>query len=835
MPLVPSNSIRPLPGENGSMFRAARPLAGARAFVAVFALVLLLTAGAAVADLRATLSPFVGTDEPTAAPPVVGPVNASDAQPIALYSPRLLAEFYAERDYRAAWDDRRARTMLELARRARADGFLPADFHADAIAALLDRGGLDAADAGARTSAELLLSDALLRYVHHFRFGKHNPRHVNPGGTFVEPADAERLKADMAQALATPGMAEELAAMLPSPDFYRNLKKGYQRYLAIADRGGWVDIPGGPNLRVGAKDARVPLIREHLAVIDGYEPGFVAAPETYDHHLAEAVKGFQRRSGLAADGIVGPNTLRALNVPLDERLLTIRANLERMRWLYNDLPADYLFVDIAAFDLYLVREHEEVWRTRGIIGTVEDQTPMFRDEMEYLVFNPTWTVPKSIEKKFKGVPAGYKRVRSGGQYYLVQEPGPRNALGRVKFMFPNGHAIYLHDTPSRYLFNRSRRAYSHGCIRVHRPLTLAEQVLNEPAWSEAAINSVVRRGKTRWVHLDEHLPVLLYYLTAKADAEGRVGFRRDIYNRDHRLLAMLDEPADHVEGAERIAFAEPELQPDPEATPDGEPSTEGDGEATAATEAADADDGGSMAAQAETTGAADAAASTATDVDSAAAQAGSPAQAQAAAAAQTASPATDAIATGTPLAEAAEPEAGPQPLEAPSGEAVTAGDSPPDSGAGSDAQPPDQPPSEPDNAPATAAEPKPATAGDDDTQAKRLESPGVMESRSGPVDMVTDSASGSSRSTVLQLDAAGRFRGMAQDQWSLTEGSLSSTTPRLEPVRLDLRVRPPAIGVPPAATDSHHARPRPVRLPVLPTARPPRIAEEPPVRMLPAE
>ena len=758
------------------MSRAARPSAGARAFVAAVALILSLTAGAAVADLRATLSPFVGTDEPTAAPPVVGPVSASDAQPIALYSPRLLAEFYAEREYRPAWDAQRARTMLELARRARADGFLPADFHADAIAALLDRGGLDAADAAARTSAELLLSDALLRYVHHFRFGKHNPRHVNPEGTFVEPADAERLKADMAQALATPGMAEELAAMLPSPDFYRNLKQGYQRYLAIADRGGWEDIPGGPNLRVGVKDARVPLIREHLAVIDGYEPGFVAAPEIYDEDLAEAVKGFQRRSGLAADGIVGPNTLRALNVPLDERLLTIRANLERMRWLYNDLPADYLLVDIAAFELYLVREHEEVWRTRGIIGTVEDQTPMFRDEMEYLVFNPTWTVPKSIEKKFKGVPAGYKRVRSGGQYYLVQEPGPRNALGRVKFMFPNGHAIYLHDTPSRYLFNRSRRAYSHGCIRVHRPLTLAEQVLNEPAWSEAAINSVVRRGKTRWVHLDEHLPVLLYYLTAKADAEGRVGFRRDIYNRDRRLLAMLDEPADRADGAERIAFAEPEIQPDPEATPDGDPSTEGDGEAIAATDA-----------------------------------------------------------TGTPLAEAGEPEAGPQPLDAPSAEALTAVDSPPDSGAGSAAQPPDQPPdqpsSEPDNAPATAAEPKRATAGDDDTQASRPESPGVMEPRSGPVDIANDLASGLSRPTVLQLDAAGRFRGMAQDQWSLTEGALSSTAPRLEPVRLDLRVRPPAIGVPPAAADSHQARPHPVR----PTVRPPRIAEEPPVRMLPAE
>ncbi len=547
--------------------RAGRFWIPARGVAAVTGLALLLTMGTVLADLGATLSPFAGTDDPGVELPVVG-VGERD---LALFSPRLLAEFYAERDYRPAWDSRRAQTMLDLAQQSRADGFVPADFHAESIAELIASGRLQKPESDDSVTAELVLSDALLRYIHHFRFGKHNPRHVNRGLTFVEPADAEQLKADMAHVLATPGMADELAALLPNPDFYRNLKRGYQRYLAIADRGGWSDIPGGPNLRVGTQDARVPLIREHLAVIDGFEHGFVADPQRYDEDLAEAIKGFQRRSGLAGDGIVGPNTLRALNVPLDERLLAIQANLERMRWLYNDLPSDYLFVDLAAFELYLVRDGEEAWRTPGIIGTLDNQTPMFRDEMEYLVFNPTWTVPRSIEKKFKGVPAGYKRVRSGGQYYLVQEPGPRNALGRVKFMFPNGHAIYLHDTPSRGLFNRSRRAYSHGCVRVKEPLTLAQHVLNKPAWDQGEINRVVNRGRTRWVNLDEHLPVLLYYLTAKADEAGRVGFRQDIYGRDRRLLAMLDKPAD---SAGRIAFAEPqpasEREAVAEATPEGE-------------------------------------------------------------------------------------------------------------------------------------------------------------------------------------------------------------------------------------------------------------------------
>jgi len=561
--------------------RGRRARATRRVLSGLLALSLWATLGSATGDLRTTLLPFAGPFEAGSEPEVEPPVLRFGDQAPEFYSPRLIAELYAARDFEPAWDRRRAQAMLALAQQSRADGFEPADFHAEVIAAILDSGELASLDPARRDAAELLLSDALLRYVHHFRFGKLNPEHINRGGTFVKPADAEQLKIDMARALAAADMQAELQLMMPSPDFYRNLKRGYQRYLAIADRGGWSDIPGGPNLRVGAKDPRVLMIREHLGVTDGYDPGYVAEPEVYDQDLADAIKAFQRRSGLGADGIVGPNTLRALNQPLDERLLAIRANLERMRWLYNDLPPDYLFVDLTAFELYLVRDGEEVWRTKGIIGTVENQTPMFRDEMEHVVFNPTWTVPRSIEKKFRGVPTGYKRVRSGGQYYLVQQPGPRNALGRVKFMFPNGHAIYLHDTPSRYLFSRAQRAYSHGCIRVHEPLTLAQYVLNEPAWNEGAINRVVRRGSTRWVHLDEHLPVLLYYLTAKADDQGRVGFRRDIYHRDRRLLAALDGP---VDGAGRIAFAEPD--PDPEAAPEDRPA---DAEESAVA-AADADE-----------------------------------------------------------------------------------------------------------------------------------------------------------------------------------------------------------------------------------------------------
>lgn len=511
--------------------------------------------------------------------------EAPSESDVSLFSGRLLSEFYVERDYRNAWDDDHARALLDLARLSREDGFDPADFHADAITEIINTEQLQSASEAERTVADILLSDALLRYIHHFRFGKFNPRFVNPGSIFVDKADAEALKADMEFALAASDMAERLSAMLPNPPFYRNLKRGYQRYLKIADRGDWQDVPAGANLIVGMQDARVPLVRKHLAVIDGYESSAVLEADTYDADLAEAVKGFQRRSGLSADGVIGPNTLRALNQPLGDRLLTIRANLERMRWLYNDLPADYLFVDVAAYRLQLFRDNEEVWRTPVVVGTFDAQTPTFRDEMEHIVFNPTWSVPVSIQKKMRGVSSRYQVVdrRTGRRvsgvdtsnykrYRIVQPAGPSNALGRVKFMFPNGHAIYLHDTPSKHLFARSARAYSHGCIRVKDPLTLAQQLLDQPNWGKSEINHVVNRGKTRYVQLDEHLPVLLYYLTALADDDGRVGFRRDVYQRDKPLFALVDRPA-HTN---RISFLEPKPLPEmaPEAVPEGEQQPE---------------------------------------------------------------------------------------------------------------------------------------------------------------------------------------------------------------------------------------------------------------------
>ncbi|WP_462321390.1 L,D-transpeptidase family protein [Halochromatium sp.] len=503
-----------------------------------------------------------------------------------LFSARLLREIYEARDFLPAWSSTRAQSMLDLADGSVAHGLEPNDFNADAIRALLAEMTLKASDnVEERWRAELILSDALLRYLHHLQYGKHNPKEINPDWTFVDSVDAADLRVEMQDALAAADLTTAVDAMLPKAPFYEQLKLGYGRYLALNERlqleGGWTPIPGGANLKIGMRDPRLRRIRDQLTLLDGYEFPPTAEPDIYDQALYDAIRELQGRSGLAQDGIIGPRTLAALNHPFDDRLASIRANLERMRWLYHELPSDYLLVDITAFELEMVRDHQPVWSTRAVVGTEKNQTPMFRDAMEHLVFNPTWSVPRSIQKTMRGVPGDYRVIdrRTGRRVYpsnptdhrryrLVQQPGPRNALGRVKFMFPNGHAIYLHDTPSRHLFARGRRSYSHGCVRVQEPLDLAREILAEQDWDMGAIQRVVDRGRTRYVNLNEHLPVLLYYLTARADEEGRIGFRHDVYGRDPSLLAALEVPPD----ADRIVFRElPETEAEDEDEPQQTP------------------------------------------------------------------------------------------------------------------------------------------------------------------------------------------------------------------------------------------------------------------------
>jgi murein L,D-transpeptidase YcbB/YkuD len=276
---------------------------------------------------------------------------------------------------------------------------------------------------------------------------------------------------------------------------------------------------------------------------------------------------FQKLHNLAVDGVVGPATLAAMNISAAERVDQIRVNLERMRWVSDGLPEHFLLVDVAGQQLDLIRDGKSIWHTRVIVGRKDRPTPVFRDQIEYLEINPTWTVPPTIlkddilpnarknpgyvtRKGLEVVTRGGKKVAPGAvnwnapanafPYLLRQPAGDRNALGRIKFMFPNRFSVYLHDTPSRGLFERSRRLFSSGCVRVEKPLELAELVLNHERWSREKIAALIGSSRTRWLHLDEPLPIILSYWTADAGDDGQVRFREDVYQRDAQVLAALN-------------------------------------------------------------------------------------------------------------------------------------------------------------------------------------------------------------------------------------------------------------------------------------------------------
>ncbi len=481
-----------------------------------------------------------------------------------LLSPPVLADFYAQRGNRLAWTEpARIFALLAQVERSVEEGFKPEDFHVSVLRRFSQPGMLDRLKGSARLTADILLSDALLRYVHHTRYGKLDPVLVDARWNDRDPVPEERLIADMQAALAAPDLAAFLDGRFRKPFWYEDLKGALSKERQMQSLAELPQVPAGPTLAQGSRGERVRLVRERLQRL-GYASAASGPAEVFDTALTESVRAFQLDQGLNPDGSIGPQTLARLNQPGDaSRIDLIRLNLERMRWLYADLPPDYIFVDVADYMAYLVRGETIAWSTRVIVGKEDSQTPMFRDVLDHLVLNPTWTVPASIQKTLAALPSDYvlidrrtgRRVIGGNvaddqRYRLVQQPGPTNALGRIKFMFPNRHAVYLHDTPAKSLFARSERSLSHGCVRVQNPLKLADLLLEESQWDRARIDRILEGTKTRYISLTRPLPVLLYYLTARADSAGRLAVRRDIYGRDPGVRVLLDQPAERI----RVAF-----------------------------------------------------------------------------------------------------------------------------------------------------------------------------------------------------------------------------------------------------------------------------------------
>ncbi len=478
-----------------------------------------------------------------------------------------VAHFFQQRGFEPAW---RVPVASDQIRRAIAaieqEGLTPADYHQAVIETLLASGA--ARTPSDEADLQVLLTDAVAGIVDHVRYGKVSPSTLDRRWNVDPREGAPPLEAELARIAASPSVFDAIAARAPDHFIYRGLKQALARLRALEAGGGWPTVASGASLKPGATDPRVAQVRARLLATGDLPPGSTTAERTYDAALEAAVKRFQDRHRLTADGAIGKATMDAMNVPVRARIEQVRANLERARWVLGGLQNTFLLVNLPAFKVYYIRDGKNVWEARTQIGREARQTPTFRADLRYLVLNPDWTVPPTILAKdvLGGMKQGKNTIKQKGltifdrqgrvvdpasidwqaatgsafPYTLRQPPGANNALGRVKFVFPNEHAIFLHDTPSRELFSADRRTFSSGCIRVERPLELAARLLDgEGQWTAEKIQKVVDAGGSETVVLERPLPVLIVYWTVSVGASGDLRVARDVYLHDPPLIRAL--------------------------------------------------------------------------------------------------------------------------------------------------------------------------------------------------------------------------------------------------------------------------------------------------------
>jgi murein L,D-transpeptidase YcbB/YkuD len=480
--------------------------------------------------------------------------------------------FYGARHFEPLWLSEQANgdvafspnaeKIIEIFKASALEGFRPSDYlTAD----------LDVAAAGTNprklAALETAFSAAAVRYAQDAHGGRVAPQDVSSLWTL------ERKRIDEADLLMRLAASETpdriLRDLSPKHREFVQLRTALARFYDGSVIDAAVTIPDGPTLRAGMQDERVSLLRQRLDVPEPeiFETaGATAAPDiTYDETLVAAVTAFQERLGLTADGIAGPATVAALNGGSATTKEDIVANMERWRWLPEDLGF-HVAVNIPEFRLEIIDRDRATYTTRVVVGTAKNQTPVFSDEIEHIVVNPYWNVPVSIARNEIGprlvsnpgylagqnmeLLYGGKLVNAAAvdwtsysirDFRVRQRPGASNALGRIKFLFPNQHDVYLHDTPSKSLFQRSFRAYSHGCIRVQNPMEFADALLaNEPNLDVASLESML--GSTeRWNNVDTHIPVHISYFTLRVDEDGTIRSYADVYGLNGRMIELLNQ------------------------------------------------------------------------------------------------------------------------------------------------------------------------------------------------------------------------------------------------------------------------------------------------------
>ena len=484
---------------------------------------------------------------------------------IVLFSQNELPKFYSKQDFIPAWDKKKnVDELLSSLNSSYLEGLLPNDYHLTKIKALQNK----RLNSEEEADLDMLLTDALLMYASHLIQGKVVQSRIRPGwdiSTNRHPTNADSL---LANSLKNGNIKEDLEKLKPQNFMYHHLKVGLKHYREIAKNGGWPEIQGGMVMKKGSTEERVLTIRKYLSItgdLDSYD----GTNNNFDEELESAVKQFQFRHNITQDGVIGKGTLEQMNVTVEKRIDMIRINLERARWVMHQLESDFLVVNIAGFNIRRVTNEEVVFFSRVIVGKLHHESPIFKARLTYFVLNPTWTIPYSIATK-ETLPKLQKNPnylaeknmeimdRSGKvldpatidfskyskhnfPFTVRQKAGPHNALGQVKFIFPNQYAVYVHDTPARSLFSLEDRAFSHGCIRLDKKWELLLNLTDDPdVWNMNKINEILKTGKTTNVNLKHPIDIVILYWTAGADKEDKLYFDKDVYDRDPEVLEALD-------------------------------------------------------------------------------------------------------------------------------------------------------------------------------------------------------------------------------------------------------------------------------------------------------
>jgi L,D-transpeptidase YcbB len=501
---------------------------------------------------------------------VVGPmVGSVAAQRPGSAVDSLVARFYEQRGARLAWSDsggvsRQAAELVHAMARAGNEGLNPQDYPTDAIDSFLRSGP----PPGSFWHLDSLLTQAFFAYGWDVSRGRLAPGAVDPLWT-AAPQTMD-LVGRLQRSVEAGHTTAALRSLPPPHPGYVGLRRALARYEAMAARGGWPIMPGAARLQPGVRSRHVAALRRRLTA-EGYTAPVDGDAALFDSELDAAVREFQERHGLTADGAVGPVTRRALNVSAAARVQQITLNLERWRWLPRFLGERYIVVNSATFTLEIVDGGQPVLSMRAIVGRPDRPTPIVSSHVTEVIFRPAWYVPRAIAARellplvqrdrgylaregirvFGDSAAGGRQIdpatldwstvtESTFTYQLVQEPGPTNPLGGVKFVFWTPFDVFVHDTPARPLFTERLRAFSHGCVRVEQAAELATYML--PDWSVDSIRAAMTVGRERRVRLRSAIPMHLVYFTVWIDGQGNVEFRDDPYGWDKRLAGALASP-----------------------------------------------------------------------------------------------------------------------------------------------------------------------------------------------------------------------------------------------------------------------------------------------------